>query len=308
MQRISKVVPSYKPITVYPDGVNVPMDIIPNPTGKGAPKRGEITAFTRQARARMRKALLGLAVPDSVRLGLTLTVPWSNEWIRDNPERCNDEFRECFNRFGVAFRRALSDCGAIFRVELQKRKAPHIHAVCYVAKSRLASTTPAPAAEVVEAAARLLLAKCVEIWCCHAVKDRHGGSLLGFAAHGVKVEPLNMGAMLKYICDHATKAKQAQLGYKGKQWGFIKRANFAPVPATVCQFPDTPEGNKAKAVFKRGVRRLTAYHKAAPCVFGYRTLHNRRKAGVYYTKSIAVLRLYYAACELFHVEQLLKKC
>lgn len=271
------------------------MDFIPNPTGKGAPLRGEITGFSKQARARMRKALLGFAVPDSIRLGLTLTVPWPTDWISENPDRCNDEFRACFNRFGVAFRRALPDCGAIFRVELQTRKAPHIHAVCYVPRARLADATPTPVAGVVDAAARLFFAKCVEIWCCRAVRDLHGGSAHGFWGHGVKVDTLDMGAMLRYICDHATKSKQAQLGYKGKQWGFLNRAVFERVPAVCCEFPDDVIGRKAKAIFKRGVRRLTAYRKTAPCVFGYHTLRNHRKAGVYYAKSLAVLRLYYAA-------------
>jgi len=244
----------------------------------------------------MRKALLGLEIPNAIRLGLTLTVPWPNEWCQADQDRCNAEFRECFNRFGVAFRRALPNSGMIFRVELQQRKAPHVHAVCYVDIAALAALpTPSPASGVGDAAERLLLAVAVKCWNCQAVKDLHGGSTHGFFEHGVKVEQMDMNAMMRYICDHATKKKQAQLGYKGKQWGFIKRSNFRPTSATVCCFPDTPGGEHAKAVFKRGVRRLTAYHKAAPCVFGYHTLRNRRKCGVYYSRSFAVLRLYYSA-------------
>ena len=300
MRSVSQLEPDYKPIRAYETGTNVPMRVIGNPTGKGGGKRRAITAFTKEARARMRRALLEHTIPHSITVGLTLTVPWSNEWIAANEQAANDEFRECFNRFGVTWRRTMPNCAAIFRVELQKRKAPHIHAVCWIPIPQAASA-PAGAPVVptdAQAAAQWFFGYAASAWFT-AVRDMHGGSLGGFARRGVKVEPIpDMGAMLRYLCDHATKAKQAQLGYKGKQWGYINRKVLTKARGEVLDFEDTPEGEYARAMFLRALRRYTAYHRAVPCVFGYKTLANHRKSGVYYTPSAPVRRLYEWAISL----------
>ena len=131
----------------YRSGVRVPSDIVGNPDGKGGGKRGEINAFTKAARARMREALLTKDIPGSLHIGLTLTVPWSKDWVEEDADRCSDEFRECWHRFAKAFTDALPDCALIYRVELQQkqRKAPHIHAVCYIPRTSAAACAPTPA-------------------------------------------------------------------------------------------------------------------------------------------------------------------
>ena len=259
-----------------------------NPTGKGGGSRAKITGFTVAARRRMREALLAYTIPGGECFGLTLTVPWPDEWIQADENRACEEFRQCFNRFGTSFRRKCPELGAIFRIELQHRKAPHVHAIIWTPARSAPPGTPAVPGD---AAARWfgILAS---LWFL-AVRDLHGGSFFGFAHYGVKADPIpDEGAMLRYLCDHATKAKQAQLGYQGKQWGFLNRDALTKQMGDPLPFPDTLAGDKARALFARGLRRLSAYRKAAPCAFGYRTLRNRRRCGVFYAHSAPVLRLY----------------
>jgi hypothetical protein len=50
----------------------------------------------------------------------------------------------------------------------------------------------------------------------------------GAQEHSVKVEEQERDAnkLWRYLCDHTSKSKQAQLGYVGKQWGFINKKNL----------------------------------------------------------------------------------
>lgn len=297
MRRIPNPAPAVKGVVVHRNGVKIPCNA-GNPTGKGGGTRSKITGFTLAARRRMREALLAYSIPGGECFGLTLTVPWPDDWIQADENRACEEFRACFHRFGVAFRRKCSELGAIFRVELQQRKAPHIHAIIWAPARPAPRPSGAPVVPPGGDAAARWFGTLAALWFA-SVPDLHGGSLPGFAHHGVKADPIpDEGAMLRYLCDHATKAKQAQLGYQGKQWGFINRDALTKQPGDSLPFPDNPAGDKARALFARALRRLSAYHKTAPCVFGYHTLRNRRRCGVFYAHSAPVLRLYAWACAL----------
>lgn len=300
--------PLVKAATVYDAGVKVPMDVVGNPEGKGGGKRGEINAFTKAARRRMRNALLTMDIPDSVHIGLTLTVPWSKAWVEADDERCNDEFRECWHRFAKAFRDNLPECAAIYRVELQQRlrKAPHIHALCYIPRAAYGAATSTPVAGVDgtdDAIMRDVGARMIAMW-IRAVPDLHGGSLGGFGSHGAHVQAIpDHGAMMRYMCDHATKCKELQLGYKGKQWGIVNRNALQKGTGTALAFPDDHTGEIAKARFVRYLRRATAYHRKAACPFGYKVLPSRRMAGVYYGDAGTVQRLYALALQSIRAKE-----
>ena len=112
--------------------------------------------------------------------------------------------------------------------------------------------------------------------------------------------------MMRYLCDHATKCKELQLGYKGKQWGIINRKALQTAQDTSLPFPPGELGYLAKARFTRFLRRAPAYHRTAPCVFGYHVLHGKRKAGIFYGSKATVLRLYALALQSVGLEPELK--
>lgn len=291
MGNVSQIRTIVKGVSLYPVGCHVPGDVT-NPTGKGSGKpRGEITGFSADSRRRLRMALLTMGLAEPFRtFGLTVTVPWPNEWLATHEDLAMEEFRQVWHRFAVSIRRALPDCAIIYRVELQQRRAPHVHGMIYVPERRIAQDTSTPACGVPlgDPPPSWLLAACLVAW-FRAVTDLHGGSFVGFARHGVMVEAIpDHGAMLRYMSDHASKLKQAQLGYKGKQWGFVNRPIMAKTEGFALPFPS----EHARYVFLRLLRRATAYRKKAACVFGYKTLPNRRRSGVFFGHDSQVIRLY----------------
>ena len=67
-------------------------------------RRGAISSFSRHSRLRLRDALANASLADSECFGVTLTVPWQKCSCASS--RCAlSVYRECFNRFGVYFRR-----------------------------------------------------------------------------------------------------------------------------------------------------------------------------------------------------------
>jgi hypothetical protein len=104
----------------------------------------------------------------------------------------------------------------------------------------------------------------------------------GFLKHGVKVEPIRSDyAMMRYLLDHATKSKQAQLGYKGRQWGYINRANFVVDDGSRLRLDD-----RARVYYLRAVANLSRYTlnqgNHAKAVFGSHKSPRRRVEGVRY--------------------------
>lgn len=96
-------------------------------------KRGNITEFSRGAVRRLREALFKYSIPDAYTVGVTLTVPWHALDF----EPLMEEWRTAFERFRTAFARSFPSSAAIYRNEIQRRGAPHAHAVCYIAPADL---------------------------------------------------------------------------------------------------------------------------------------------------------------------------
>lgn len=225
------------------------------PTKGNISKRGKITGFSRHSALRLRDSLAFLRLKSSSEVfGLTLTVPWKSSYFklvdRGSPE---DLYKICFHRFGVAFRRAFPNSSAIFRHELQQRKMPHTHLVLLLSKLDLLQL------KTDGHSLRLKLKRIFfDMWYRALTYEVLGGDPIGFSKFGVKVDKLdgsNTDALYRYICDHASKHKQAQLGFAGKQWGFLKRDNL--VSSDKFQF--TFKSPYHLVSYARAVRRLSRF-------------------------------------------------
>lgn len=247
-------------VRVYPLGMHIdsPLKGVSRGTGGAlSEKRGEIVGFSAAARRRMREAMLTLYIPDGELVGVTYTVPWKGTDFAP----LMDEFRACWHRFGVAFRRRFAHSAMIYRVELQERGAPHIHALVWLSGRDVPPPLGDARALPGGAARSALVGFELGFMWRDAVPDLHHGSLNAFERYGVKVEPIaDAGAMFRYMADHASKHKQAQLGYKCKQWGIVGRSNLVErVPLVLPPFRSFTQ----EVVFNRLLRKVMRYRLQA---------------------------------------------
>ena len=121
---------------VYADCMAIKVPHMPMKVEIGG-KRGECTGFSRAARLRMKKRLAKLNLKGKYSFFVTLTYP--EEYIKDIrvSKRDLDVFRKAFAREFNTF------IGGIWRVERQKRGAPHYHML-------LISDEPVSMMEIIE--------------------------------------------------------------------------------------------------------------------------------------------------------------
>lgn len=229
-------------------------------------KRGKIRGFSANSVQRLKKTIIEKWVPDSQVVGITLTLPWRKEF-----PGLDSAFRDSVHRFSIAFKRAYPNSACIYRVELQERGMPHLHMICFFGKGD-----------------RFLSDEIVVMWWKHGFMDIRDGKMAGYVRKGVKCEPLNENAsrLVMYICDHTSKRKQAQLGWKGRQWGIINRRNLRWRPSK--SLPPFSSG-RSEGYFWRLVHRLTRYRVKADCPFGFRYTRPRRKEGITFGLSPATV-------------------
>lgn len=222
-------------------------------------KRGKVCGWSAASVRRLRETLLNRWVPDSQVVGVTLTLPWKS----DIPN-IGEEFRAIIMRFRTAFSRSYPNSAAVYRVELQQRGMPHIHAVCFFSPG-----------ETFDAG------KIITMWWKNGFRDLRDGSLAGYIKYGVKCEMMgsNVVRLVQYLCDHASKRKQAQMGWEGRQWGIIGSKNLRERPRT--ELPPFPTA-RAEGYFWRLIHRLTRYRVkgSGDCPFGYHYTRPLRHFGV----------------------------
>ena len=222
-------------------------------------KRGEVKGFSLASVRRLRELLLTKYIPSATVVGITLTVPWKD--VAGDSCRL---FRAAVERFRKAFQRKYPHSAMIYRVELQKRGMPHLHAVCYFAEGDTFDATWFTFA-----------------WWKQGFGSLYDGSMGADLAHGVKCEMMgnNCTRLVQYLCDHASKKKQAQLGWEGRQWGVFAPKNLVSRPSTKLPPFPTP---RAEGYFWRLIHRFTRYRVKGRgnCPFGYRYTHPRRVYGV----------------------------
>jgi len=220
-------------------------------------RRGCISSFSRHSALRLRKALLTYSLPDNlncVMVGLTLTLPWV---VKDGIDfdLVISDYKSAFNRFGVSFNRKFPNSSAIFRHELQTRKMPHCHLVFWLSDFdfHLRSKGRYSNLNDLRAIIHSLWSRSLFV---DSFSSRYDCNLSGFSGHGVRVDVLNDSVQaLRYICDHASKHKKSQLGYKGKQWGFLRRKMFVPVEPFEYRF----ETDDDLICFNRHVSKVCRY-------------------------------------------------
>ena len=211
-------------------------------------RRGAITTFSRHSRLRLRDSLASACLSSAKVYGITLTLPWQTGCLPLSDLLA--DYKACFNRFGVAFRRAFPNSACIFRHELQTRKMPHCHLVCFFHQSDLRGN---------------LHSDVFNMWFGALKGNLRGGSLLAFARHGVKVDLLaDRVAMFRYVSDHSSKSKQAQLGYKGRQWGILNKSLLSPR----LTFDYTFRFQADLYFFQRHISKACRFFVKSDCVFG----------------------------------------
>ena len=173
-----------------------------NRRGSGA-VRGEIKGFSTRAAARLRNWLLTQHVEGMHMWDVTFTIPGEM-----TPEEWDLSKRRLFKRWERA------GFGAVWRVELQKRKQPHLHVALW---------TP----HVSELGEKFLLI--AHAWVeSLPKKNREHERGTDHAIHhkGPYSDIEQSPRWFEYLVAHASKQKKEQLGWKGKQWGIINRAIF----------------------------------------------------------------------------------
>ena len=213
---------------------------------------GDIASFSAASCARLRKSLCIYRPSWDVRLcGLTLTIP--GEILQPS------YLRLIWHSFRVRACQKLPDLPWVWRIELQKRKQAHFHLVVY-ARSFV---DVFGLRELWEDVIQRKLSNFV---------DRK--TMDAFLRHGVKIEDLstcNSSGVIGYLCDHASKHKQDQLGWVGRQWGVVNRSAFNVDSATVfeCSARDW-------VLIRRQYMRLQKHLKKQGRYYGRRLALSRR--------------------------------
>jgi len=215
-------------------------------------KRGKVRGFSFKSRARLRETILTKDIEGHELHGLCLTLPGGQM-----PENHIELFRKAFDAWRHRFARKHPTAGAVWRVELQQRKAPHLHLLVWLS----------PSDKVSGFLARSEIARdwC---YCVMAAGWPFDGSdgVSNFIEHGTLwSEVATRASALRYLCDHASKHKQAQLGWQGRQWGVISAPNFRKLS------PDRELDGLAAILAARVWSRLRRYKVSDPRLpFGWR--------------------------------------
>lgn len=266
-------------VSVRPSGwygfVNVKTDNLRS-SGK---TDGRIKGMSPNTLSRLRQAIArtGHKCGDYSVYGVCLTIPWGEEGELSQADGREiwriflDNSKRIFNRIKL---------GAIYRVELQERRAVHWHLMVYLPKdmgsneklSKILFKLPCPKgcdpiclATTKSNGVRVPLIRCERdnqahyfaisilrlIWAnaCYkyhcALESKsaperlfppQGGSgrtgapfpsLIRTYSYCVHCQPLDgVASGIGYLASHTSKHKQEQLGYEGKQWGFIGRRHL----------------------------------------------------------------------------------
>ena len=181
---------------------------------------------------------------DFVRVGLTLTIPGGVDFEGDylHPDYLR-EVRRTWDAYRMALSRAYPSVGWFWRVEMQQRKAPHWHLVGLVPLSlfglpdgeewalfrRVSAFKDTPWGQAwlsFEATVCGLWLRRLMPW-SDAATGLSRAFLPGASEHAAHLQLVSGSAGIRYVCDHESKHKQAQLGWRGRQWGVVNQGALA---------------------------------------------------------------------------------
>lgn len=175
--------------------------------------KGDITRFS-SASARRLREVLATAHPrkgDHIPYGFTFTIPGSS--LND------DEVRRLWHIFVVKWKRSFR-FPMVWRIELQKksRLQAHWHCVVWIPRSGSGCSSDAFAVQI-------------EMFWIRLIRDflppLSAKTDFGFDKHGVqfrRIDDSTPSGVIGYLCDHTSKHKASQLGWRGRQWGVVNRS------------------------------------------------------------------------------------
>lgn len=217
--------------------------IIPAKSGGGI--RGEIKTMSSAASRRLRDHLLLCHVPHYAVWDVTLTIPGEvtvEEWDKAK--------RALFMRWNRA------NWAAVWRVELQRRFQPHLHLVLF---------TDYNWSEKFDLIVKAWLDVLPE-------KNRAHPGASSHAVHwqGPYNDVTQSPEWYAYLAAHASKKKESQLGWQGKQWGIVRRDLFVEreplivkeiderqekmIKRTLARWRVAKVKNKRKKLAKKGIK------------------------------------------------------
>lgn len=286
----AKVIEHTPEVAIYSTGVMLQAGgvHIGNPDGKGGGKRGAVIGWSTASRRRMRQALLTLGAPEGWRVGgLSCTIP--------PPSMTPEAARALWADFSL--RMVKAGMGMIWRMEVQRRGALHWHALVigehpgdavilwHDALRRAGPVTFDPPYRgsdperpwkiaVSSAASRMGVPGAAE----------HAGQLT--------VDDYS-GAWLRYLQDHASKAKQEQIGVgMGRHWGVVGRKFFAQIlPAEVCELTPSQYARVRRAYERLATARIRDDRALFGRRAGYPVRRGRRGRAVCFCKPETVKRM-----------------
>jgi len=187
---------------IYPSGVKI--EAVKTPFSPFQPLvgcvtnpdnvRGDIEGFSHEAARRLREWFMSREVLGFDLWAITLTT---------HANLSPDDWRAAMMRFRQAVKRA--GWAGSWRVELQKRKAPHAHVAFWLPPG-------------------VGLADVFALW-LHATGETNDQASRQHAVQGRQIPPDETGWAV-YMGLHDGKHKSEQLGWKGKQWGIWNRELF----------------------------------------------------------------------------------
>lgn len=225
-------------------------------SGATGARRGRVVGFSAASRARLRQWLVKAEYSGRSVAGITLTIPGINLVDEMESDRVFGVWCERQRKAGIP---------VIWRKEIQARGALHWHCIAWADKRARGQMV-------------------VDWWDCVRLLGEYRGpvklsgemvecvassrmALAGAAEHAAKVEDdmADSERAMRYICDHASKRKQAQSQTCGRAWGIVCRKQLPLCSPSVARLAPA-----AVDQFVRLCRRLYAYRVPAKCVFGCR--------------------------------------
>lgn len=256
-------------IDFYRGGVMLNAPVKVDREQKGGGERGDVKGWSKASRRRMRNYLLTHEpVPGNLLYGVTLTIP-GNRCTEDGkklPPPSPDECRHLFNHFAKNFL-TRNGCGMVWRIEVQERGYLHWHGIASCPPRLHAIFPPDYILKKFWLDALPVLGKFhfLQVWRSREVIliDRFHSEVDGAEISAANVQnDGGRGAWLRYLQDHATKAKQDQIaiGY-GRHWGVVGRNQFQITK------PESSHEFSSKNAYCRFLR---WYHRLTRPVMSYR--------------------------------------
>jgi len=227
-------------IKIFPQGMQLKVAPIRTPSVmSGGGVRGEVVGWSSASRRRMREWMLTHTTIAGMRsYGVTLTIPGP---VLD-PEKAKGVFAV------FAHNLEKSGCGAVWRLEIQKRGMLHWHLIVGATSSpgiqeMWHAALKTLGHEVFDPPVPMLSSNPAGIM-VHECSDRM--SWWGASKRAVQVdEGGDSGSWMRYMQDHTTKAKQEQVAINiGRHWGVIGRRFFVEAKAEVLW--DLTDSEKAR--------------------------------------------------------------